>query len=143
MSTKSSDKGVPLYGSHGTYDNIPGILISGGYSALTSVEVYSPGTNYHCVLPSLPDKRWGHTMDGLTLCGGVLTRTTCISFTSGKWVTSHALAEWRTYHTSWYIKEEGKIILMGGINNGGNTTEIITEEEKDGVQGFPMKYHTK
>ena len=142
LGTNFSDKGFPFYGSQGPYNNIPGILISGGWHAYTSVEVYSPGTNYHCVLPSLPDKRYGHTMDGLTLCGGVLTRTTCISFTSGKWVTSHALAEWRTYHTSWYIKEEGKIILMGGWSSV-KTTEIITEGEYKGVPGFRLKYDTR
>ena len=75
-------------------------------------------------------------MDGLTLCGGGNTGTTCISFTSGKWVTSHALAE-----ESWYNKEEGKIILMGGYFNP-TTTEIITEGENGGVPGFPMKHDT-
>ena len=122
-------------------NNIPGILISGGLKsdAQTSVEVYSPG--YHCELPSLPDMMYGHTSDGATLCGGRYTMTTCITFSSGKWVTSHALAEERDAHTSWYNKEEGKIILMGGYYSG-NTTEIITKEEKDGVQGFPMKYET-
>ena len=57
-------------------------------------------------------------------------------------MTSHALAEGRVYHTSWNNKEEGKIILMGGWHSAGRTTEIITEEEKDGVPGFPLKYST-
>ena len=108
---------------------------------MTRVELYSP--SYHCELPSLPDRMFSHTSDEGTLCGGGFTSTTCITFTSGKWVTSHALAEKREYHTSWYNKKEGKIILMGGINNGGNTTEIIAEEGDDGVPGFPMKYHTR
>ena len=51
-----------------TNNNIPGILISGGKGALTSVEVYSP--SQHCELPSLPDIRGGHTSVGTTLCGG-------------------------------------------------------------------------
>ena len=97
------------------------------------MEVYSP--NHHCVLPSLPDTRVGHTSQEGTLCGGVYTRTTCITFSSGKWVTSHALAEMRSYHTSWNNKEEGKIILMGGYDS-----ETITHEKIDGVLGFPMKY---
>ena len=129
-----------LTGTPTTRANIPGILISGGYGTGTLVEVYSP--NNHCVLPSLPDERRGHTSDEGTLCGGYYSNSTCITFSSGKWVTSHALAEVRMGHTSWNNKEEGKIILMGGIN-GGNTTEIITEEEKDGVPGFPMKYETR
>ena len=82
-------------------------------------------------------------MDGLTLCGGWYTLTSCITFTSGKWVTSHAMAEERKQHTSWYNKEEGKIILMGGLRYRGKTTEIITEGENKGVPGFKLKYDTK
>ena len=125
------------------HNNFAGILISGGKGTETSVEVYSPGVNYHCVLSSLPDRRGGHTSDGMTLCGGVRSSKTCITFSSGKWVTSHALTEKRVGHTSWYNKEEGKIILMGGGDSvTGTTTEIITEEGEDGVPGFPMKYST-
>jgi len=116
-----------------------GILISSGDDTMTRVELYSP--SYHCELPSLPDHMVSHTSDEGTLCGGIITGTTCITFSSGKWVTSHALAEERVGHTSWNNKEEGKIILMGGWGSD-TTTEIITEEEKDGVPGFPMKYKT-
>jgi len=104
------------------------------------VEVYSPG--YHCELPSLPDMRYGHTNDGATLCGGEKTRSSCITFSSGKWVTSHALAEERRYHTSWNNKEEGKIILMGGYSGSASTAETIKEGENDGVPGFTLKYTT-
>ena len=128
------------------HNNFAGILISGGKGTETSVEVYSPGVNYHCLLPPLPDKRGGHTSDGMTLCGGYKTERTCITFSSGKWVTSHALTEKRVGHTSWYNKEEGKIILMGGMDQsewfgiGVNTTETITEDEYNGVPGFSIKY---
>jgi len=123
-------------------DDDLGILISGGYGAETSVEVFSP--DYQCVLPSLPDQRSHHTSNNMTLCGGISypELTNCITFSSGLWVTSHAMAEKRVYHTSWNIKEEGKIILMGGGYNGGNTTETITEGDYDGVPGFSMKYNT-
>ena len=123
-----------------------GILISGGHGAdadtILSVEVFSP--THQCVLPSLPDGRWGHTSDGLTLCGAgwKTNKATCTTFSSGKWVTSHALAEERRYHTSWNNMEEGKIILMGG-QSSGNTTETLTFGEYDGVPGFPMKYDTQ
>jgi len=118
----------------------PGILISGGDGALTSAEVYSPGAGLSCELPSLPDERYGHTSDGATLCGGEQTSTSCITFSSGVWVTSHALAEGRVYHTSWNNKEEGKIILMGGWDIV-RTTEAITEEENGGGPGFTLKYN--
>ena len=77
--------------------NIPGILISGGWDVEKSVEVYSP--SYHCVLPSLSGKMVYHTSNEGTMCGGYYTKTTCINFSSGKWVTSHALAEERSWHT--------------------------------------------
>ena len=103
--------------------------------------VFYPTNKQSCVLPSLPDKRDGHTMDSLEICGGYTsTRTTCITFTSGQWVTSHALTtEGRYDHTSWSTK--AGIVLMGG-RYSTNTTELLTEEECDGVPGFGMQYDT-
>jgi len=137
----SGDKAALFHGRKFCRKINQGILISGGDGAETSVEVYYPGAG-GCVLPSLPDRREGHTSDGTTLCGGGYTRTTCTTFSSGQWVTSHALAEERYYHTSWNNKEEGKIILMGGWYSG-RTTEAITEGENDGVTGFTLKYNTQ
>merc|ERR1719153_1394297 len=47
-----------------------GILISGGDS-YGSVEVFNPTTGQSCELPSLPYQRSRHTMDGMTICGGI------------------------------------------------------------------------
>jgi len=126
-------------------------LISGGdVGGWGEVEIFSP--RYQCELRSpLPEEMEGlegHTSDGMTLCGGTNDNsdawgTSCITLSSDKWVTSHALAEERMYHTSWNIKEEGKIILMGGAGSSGNTTEIITEAKIGGVPGFRMKYETE
>jgi len=119
---------------------VEGIIISGGDGAFTSVEVFYPTDDKQsCVLPSLPDQRTGHTMDSLEICGGVVTSTTCITFTSGQWVTSHALTEEREGHTSW--STEAGIVIMGGYYSG-MTTELLTEEEYDGVPGFDMQYDT-
>jgi len=137
----SGDKAALFHGRKFCRKISQGILISGGVDTYTSVEVYSPGAG-GCVLPSLPDERGGHSSDGASLCGGY-TRTTCITFSSGQWVTSHALAEKRAEHTTWNNKEEGKIILMGGWGSGDRTTETITEGENNGVTGFPMKYNTR
>ena len=107
------------------------------------MEVFYPTDDKQsCVLPSLPDQRHGHTMDSLDICGGSVlnTSTTCITFTSGQWVTSHALTEERAHHTSW--STEAGIFLMGGYFSP-NTTEIITEGEYDGVPGFDMQYDTE
>jgi len=118
------------------------ILITGGGDKKT-VEAFSP--DYQCVLPSLPENRIKHTMDNATLCGGErtfkLSKHSCLTFSSGKWVTSHAMAQKRQEHTSWNIKEEGKIILMGGDRR--QETETITKGKIDGVPGFRMKYYTR
>ena len=111
--------------------NFPGILISGGAGAKTSVEVFDPASGHHCVLPSLPDARYAHTSEGLDLCGGVHTLTTCITFSFGQWGTSHA-----------WTNEEGNIISFGGYESP-SSTETITHGEYKGVPGFRMKYKTR
>ena len=104
------------------------------------MEVFNPSDKTGCLLPSLPDERYSHTMDSLELCGGYSTRTICITFTSGQWVTSHALTEERYHHTSW--STDVGTILMGG-RDSGRTTEIISQGEYEGVPGFDMQYNTE
>ena len=77
-------------------------------------------------------------MDSLEICGGG-DSTTCITFTSGQWVTSHALTEKRYGHTSW--STDAGIILMGGLDSG-MTTEIISQGEYEAVPWFDMQYNT-
>ena len=82
-------------------------------------------------------------MDSLELCGGSYSTTTlatCITFTSGQWVTSHALTQERWLHTSW--STDAGTILMGGYDSD-MTTEIISQGEYDAVPGFDMQYNTK
>ena len=79
-------------------------------------------------------------MDSLEICGGRSSMTTCITFTSGQWATSHALTEQRVAHTSW--STEAGVVLMGGRYRG-RTTEIITEGEYEGVPGFDLQYNTE
>ena len=83
-------------------------------------------------------------MNTLEVCGGdyirnSTTNTTCITFTSGQWVTSHALTEERWDHTSW--STDAGILLMGGVYSG-NTTELISPGVYDAVPGFGMQYYT-
>ena len=86
-------------------------------------------------------------MDGLLICGGDSqeaggggSRTTCITFSSGVWVTSHTLAEKRVWHTSW-ATDEG-IILMGG-SDSDTTSEIIKQGEQNGVSAFNLVHRTQ
>jgi len=130
------------------------ILLSGGVDSndyLTSVEVFSPSTGKSCSLPSLPDWRTSHTMNSLLVCGGYYwdTTTTCLTFSSGKWMTSHSLVEERDDHTSWQT-EEGVVVLMGGNDKGGDgsqtdsptTSELVQMGGEQGEPSFPMQYKT-
>merc|ERR1719369_2527148 len=89
-----------------------GIILSGGVTGfagpeLVSVEVLDPTTGQICSLPSIPEKRYEHAMENLTICGGGAYSgsdaiyTSCITFSSGEWVTSHSLGEKRYAHSSW------------------------------------------
>ena len=117
-----------------------GILVSGGYGdAITSVEVFSPLTGESCSLPSLPDHRYRHTMDGLLICGGDVTTVSCLTFSSGEWTRSNTLMEQRTDHTSWQT-EEG-VVLIGG-DYGYYTTELVHEAGVEGELSFDMQNAT-
>jgi hypothetical protein len=124
--------------------SMPGIILSGGYGASTSVEVFVPSTGQSCSLPALPDERYGHTMDSLLICGGgwdsTTAATTCLSFTSGQWITSHTLVEERNYHTSWQT-EQG-LVLMGGYSSP-DTSEILATAGGQGGPSFAMQYSTE
>ena len=53
---------------------MPGILITGGFPSgvSQSVEFFSFQTNTSCLVPDLvlPDRFFGHTLNGKVLCGG-------------------------------------------------------------------------
>ena len=74
------------------------MIISGGENVGNSVEVFVPSTGQHCQLPHIPgDYRFGHTMQGRTLCGGysASTETSCLTLTDYNWETSTTLIERR------------------------------------------------
>ena len=125
---------------------MPGMILSGGYDAgaRNNVEVFVPSTGLSCSLPALPDQRYEHTMDSLLICGGgpysSTAATTCLSFTSGQWITSHTLVEERYYHTSWQT-EQG-LVLMGGVLSP-DTSEIVATAGGQGGPSFAMQYSTE
>ena len=81
-------------------------------------------------------------MDSLLICGGAYTYTTCITFSSGKWITSDNLYHRRDYHCSWQT-EEG-VVLMGGVVTGSqNTTEIVRVGVTQGRPTFPLKHYAE
>ena len=76
---------------------ISALIISGGTSSASNfVEVYIPSTGQHCQLPDLPgEKRTIHTMEKMTVCGGLYTKKSCISLIDGAWQTTTTLLEER------------------------------------------------
>merc|ERR1719427_2672545 len=74
------------------------MVLAGGYkrdgpSGLKTVEVFIPSANESCRMPSMPETRFYHSMDGLVACGGYSSSTydNCVSFRYGVWVVSHLL----------------------------------------------------
>ena len=75
-----------------------GLIISGGFNSIQSVEVYIPSTGQHCELPDMPDGRYYHSMEGMEVCGGddTDTQTSCLSLTDeGTWERTTTLLERR------------------------------------------------
>ena len=118
--------------------------------------MFIPDTGKRCILPNLPDDRRRHTINGLVVCGGGRcdygdTCTSCLTFTSGRWIKSHTLLHDRYDHTSW-MSEEG-LVLIGGQNivegdrvSGKNSDSTTTTELLQGnhsVPYFDLKYRTR
>ena len=69
----------------------------------------------------LPDRRYGHSQAGLTVCGGGRTeesRRSCLRWEGEGWVTSHLLNYSRIYHASW-LSPRGSLLI------GDNTAELL------------------
>ena len=123
-----------------------GVLITGGYPNYNTAELYLPSSGTWCTLPSLPDKRFGHTVseDGL-LCGGWSYHTgdSCLQWSpdTGSWEAAVTLDVKRTAHCSWTPANSSDIYLMGGFPSE-NTTTLI---KPDGTQepGFSLEYDAK
>ena len=109
---------------------------------LSSVEVYHPGTNTSCTLPSLPEKIAGHTQDDLTQCGGSGSLQSChtLNTDTAQWTKTHSLSERRDSHASWR-REDGSILIVGG-DNSKTTTELVSDGSGVSTPGFALKYET-
>ena len=136
-------------------------MVTGGYGASRSVEVFDPSTNTICPGPDLPDSRGGHTTGqspppvspltalfiadltdtGLVTCGGLSRNTqtmTCIRLPSPgatEW-EHYADIGYRTYHTSWWTPS-GKLLLLGESDGPYhvNSTELVG----DGTSPFTLQ----
>lgn len=133
----------------------PAVLITGGGSwpegpndAASSAEIYHPDRDSACVLPDLPDVRFGHTQDGSLLCGGwPASRSWSISRSCQRWnpemgnwenVTESLRAE-RAGHISWTPADGSVTYLMGGKDY--ITSEVIDSDNNVRVS-FRLKHTT-
>ena len=95
--------------------------------SLSSVEVFVPGTNKSCYLPSLPEKISRHSQDQLTQCGGYHSEQTCYTFSGGSWTNTASLSSERVNHGSW--RSPDGIYLIGGDGHEKTAKNIKGSEE--------------
>ena len=73
-------------------------MISGGHptdSVGHTAEVYVPSTGQHCQLRDLPDRRYGHSQEAKTVCGGYDTQDSCLTLTVDGWEKTTTLLKRR------------------------------------------------
>ena len=128
------------------------IIITGGKTEFgskdeTLVQLFNENGTFICELPKLPENRFGHTQDGLVLCGGgnfSYSIPTCLTFENGSWIESYNLIEPRYLHSSW-TSPLGVMLLGGKFFNGyydiPATSELLSEDGQS-VPSFDMHYRT-
>ena len=99
---------VVIVHNNWSYLTTAAILITGGYDAYQSAEVFLPATATSCLVSArLVQERQDHSQDGLLLCGGSEALTTCEEFSpaTGTWaLTNHTLQDrasnepWRSFN---------------------------------------------
>ena len=117
------------------------ILVTGGWTSatVTTAEVILTNGTALCNIEDLPERRYYHTQNGPTVCGGSYTRRSCIQYKEGSWITLvDDLVHWRYYHSSWMMNQEGDIMLIGG-SVSQTTTEIVYQNGTN-IRSFDLKY---
>ena len=118
-------------------------MIAGGEGANKTVEVFLPSRDQVCSIHKL-NSNWVHsTLEGRTLCGGLLNPESCLYYNNNKWEKSYNLSIRRDGHSSW-MNEEG-LVLIGGFRSR-TTTEVLTTDEDGAMnskEGFHLVYETQ
>ena len=120
------------------------LVTGGGFLARQSAEIYHLDRDFACVLPDLPDFRYGHTQDGSLLCGGYDTPRSCLKWNSdnGRWdMVTETLTENRWGQTSWTPVDGSVTHLMGGSYKP-KTSEAIDKDHKV-IASFPLPHEIK
>ena len=109
------------------------VMVTGGNgpAGSKSVELLSSNGTWLCFLSNLPDYRNHHTQTGLITCGGGVVyrgkseRTSCVTFSAGRWKKTHTLGQKRWAHTAW-ASPQG-VLLMGGASDRHTSTELLSD----------------
>ena len=112
--------------------------------ARDTVEVWSRNgyTTTSCYFPSIPEKRYGGTINGFKYCGGGdnwESQTSCIEFSDGTWNKSNInlYGGQRWAHTSW--ETNNGIYLMGGGEATGNWKKTtLVKADGSSTNGFSL-----
>ncbi len=123
------------------------ILITGGFGAEQSAEVFLPWSNTTCQLPPLPDRRYRHVQAGPLLCGGGAIAPigrSCVNWSGrGGWdKLPLRLSEERRSSSGWDRGDQ--LVIMGGWSDA--TLESSERVSSDGAVfrgSFGMKYKTR
>ena len=124
------------------------ILITGGWGADQSAELFTPLDNRTCELPPLPDRRADHVQSGDMMCGGQLTLRTCIrwSVEQGAWVTLPvSLTQERVDSSAWSVSQDQSLVIMGGGYDEAarDTSETVSGDGVSTRPSFKLKYKTR
>ena len=123
------------------------MIMTGG----TNVELFIPSRNQTCRMPDTDHHRYGHTVDGLLICGGGRNADTCVTLNNGnkysmvfpnmflftgRWTQSHTNVR-RWCATS--VKIGSTLYLIGGKSE--RTTDIVDMSEGgEAKEGFTLQH---
>ena len=114
-----------------------------GNSAMQTSELWYPNdkkdsTYTSCKMPGLPERRYHGTLNSYKYCGGGMdnsSKTSCIEFDQGSWITSNTNFVPRLFGSSW--ETENRIYLISGFQQTKSTTLVKTDGSSS--TGFPLK----
>ena len=107
-----------------------GLFVVGGNgnSAMQTSELWylndkKENTYTSCRMPGLPERRYHGTLNSYKYCYGGYddsSKTSCVEFDQGSWITSNTNLTPRWYDSSWETKNG--IYLISGEHNSKSTT---------------------
>ena len=118
------------------------MLITGGWNAKKSAEIYHLDHDTPCVLPDLPEYHVHHTQEGSLVCGGRWTLRSCQRWNpdTGGWdLVTESLTWSRQHHTSWTPVNGSVTYLMGG-SPSAYPSEVVDLDNGQVNESFPLHH---